>query len=640
MDSYPALFLDLNVLPDPPLLLTPKIEPKIEPLETPSPTTPLNPNPNSSTSVDPDITPDEVSIYSDFLRLSQLFRAAYADRLDPSFSGEPPPLPLSPPPSTPSSTALVDPSSKAPKKPPRSAEMVRVSSMTQRDGLYFRAVVRRARASYEALRLLLVRLDARDDTSVWGFGRRNRADLKAAALMADRGLWLNRDRRIIGPIPGVHVGDVFFFRMELCVIGLHGQVQAGIDYVPANRAQGGEPIATSIIVSGGYEDDEDCGDVLVYTGHGGKERNNCRQAVDQKLESGNLALERSMHYGIEVRVIRGFKSERSPTGKVYVYDGLYRIVDYWLAVGKSGFNVYKYRLVRIPDQPEMGSLALRFAEEMRLDPVKARPLGGFMSLDISNGQENFPVLLFNDIDDDQTPMLFEYAVHPVYPPFMVQQLGGGCDCVGGCSEKGCLCAVRNGGEFAYDSSGVLMKGRPMVFECGRFCRCPMSCPNRVSQKGVKHRLEVFRSRETGWGVRSLDVIRAGEFVCEFTGLILTRQQAEIVAMNGDSLVYPDRFPQRWVELGDVLQVLPINGCQSSALVTMPLVPDFSIDVSTMRNVACYFSHSNNPNIMVQFVLFDHYDLMYPHVMLFSMENVPPLTELSIDYGVGDGGDGL
>ncbi|GER48365.1 SU(VAR)3-9 homolog 9 [Striga asiatica] len=86
----------------------------------------------------------------------------------------------------------------------------------------------------------------------------------------------------------------------------------------------GESIATSIIVSGGYEDDEDAGDVIVYTGQGGQDKNG-RQVKDQRLERGNLAMERNMHYGIEVRVIRDFKYEGSC--KVYVYDGLYKVVD-------------------------------------------------------------------------------------------------------------------------------------------------------------------------------------------------------------------------------------------------------------------------------------------------------------------------
>jgi len=40
-------------------------------------------------------------------------------------------------------------------------------------------------------------------------------------------------------------------------------------------------------------------------------------------------------------------------------------------------------------------------------------------------------------------------------------------------------------------------------------------------------------------------------------------------------------------------------------------------------------------VFVQFVLFDHYNASYPHLMIFAMENIPPLRELSIDYGMVD-----
>jgi euchromatic histone-lysine N-methyltransferase len=66
-------------------------------------------------------------------------------------------------------------------------------------------------------------------------------------------LWLYRDKLIVGPIPGVYGGDVFLFRMELCVVGLHMQIQVGIDYLPKSRCSNGESIATTVIVSGGYE---------------------------------------------------------------------------------------------------------------------------------------------------------------------------------------------------------------------------------------------------------------------------------------------------------------------------------------------------------------------------------------------------
>jgi [histone H3]-lysine9 N-trimethyltransferase EHMT len=575
--------------------------------------------------------PDVDSVLREYMRLAGIFQ---------SLGGAGPIVPAPAPEAA--APAVVQPTSGSAvkKRRPRSSELVRVSSLGVRDQIYFRDLVRRARITFECLRGLLLRDDDRAErlglTGVGGSSgdrRRARADLRAAALMGDHDLWLNRDRRIVGPMPGISVGDAFFFRMELCVLGLHGQVQAGIDYVSEGQSASGEPIATSIIVSGGYEDDEDRGDILVYTGHGGRDPNLHKHCIDQKLQGGNLALERSMAYGIEVRVIRAVKSRRSPVGKVYFYDGLYKVVDYWLDRGKAGFGVYKYKMMRIEGQEPMGTVNYQVAEQIKVDVFSVRPTG-YLSFDISMGREIMPVALYNDVDDDQDPLLFEYLARPIFPTSAVQgkfaEGGGGCDCAESCSI-GCNCAGRNGGEFAYDKMGALLRGKPLVYECGPYCRCPPSCPNRVSQKGLQHRLEVFRSRETGWGVRSLDLIKAGTFICEFSGIVLTHQQSEVVS-NGDCLVRPNRFPPRWLDWGDISDVYP-----EYVAPDQPAHPElnFAIDVSRARNVACYFSHSCSPNVFVQFVLFDHYNAAYPHLMIFAMENIPPLRELSIDYGMID-----
>ncbi|KHM99040.1 Putative histone-lysine N-methyltransferase, H3 lysine-9 specific SUVH9 [Glycine soja] len=458
-------------------------------------------------------------------------------------------------------------------------------------------------------------------------------DLRASAVMRNCGLWLNRDKRIVGAIPGVCIGDVFLYRMELCVVGLHGQPQAGIDYLPASMSSNGEPIATSVIVSGGYEDDVDEGDVIIYSGHGGQDKHS-RQVFHQKLEGGNLAMERSMHYGIEVRVIRGVRYEgaASATGRLYVYDGLYRIHECWFDVGKSGFGVYKYKLCRIDGQAKMGTVVMKEALMLRKDPLSFKPMC-CLSLDVSNRKENVAIRLFNDIDRNYDPLQYEYLVKTNFPQFVFHQSGRGtgCECVDGCVE-GCFCAMKNGGDFPYNQSGILLRGKPLVFECGPFCHCPPHCRNRVTQKGLKNRLEVFRSRETGWGVRSLDLIQAGAFICEYTGVVLTRDQAQLLTMNGDSLIYPNRFTDRWAEWGD-LSMIDSNYVRPSYPSIPPL--DFAMDVSRMRNVACYMSHSSTPNVLVQFVLYDHNNLMFPHLMLFAMESIPPMRELSLDYGVAD-----
>ncbi|KAL3828307.1 hypothetical protein ACJIZ3_017109 [Penstemon smallii] len=633
MDSSSSAepFQDLNLTPHPhphphpPTTIIPKIEPKPEPYVDEYPPAPLP-------------TPPTPDVHSEYHRISQLFSTAFTQKLqqhgDVSISILPESDPNSraivpvPSPDSHLSNLVVTPRASARKYQNRSSELVRVMDLKSEDQRYLRQVIRGTRMLYDSLRVLAIYED--DKNRIVTGSRRTRADLKASQLMRECGLWLHRDKRIVGEIPGISIGEVFFFRMEMCVVGLHGQPQAGIDYVPAGQSSNGEPIATSIIVSGGYEDDEDAGDVIVYTGHGGQDVHN-KQVVHQKLECGNLALERSMHYGLEVRVIRGFKYEGCLSGKVYVYDGLYRIIDTWFDVGKSGFGVFKFKLVRIENQVEMGSTVMNFASSLRIRPLEVRPKG-YVTLDLSKKKENFPVFFYNDIDGDHDPIYYEYIATTVFPPYVYNSgNNSGCECVERCLD-GCLCAIRNGGEFAYDYNGNLVRGKPLVFECGPHCRCPPSCRNRLTQKGIRNRFEVFRSRETGWGVRSLDLIQAGSFICEYAGIVLTREQAQLFTMNGDSLIYPSRFGERWKEWGDLSKVFSDYVCPS-----YPSIPplDFAMDVSRMRNLACYMSHSPSPNVFVQLVLYDHNNVSFPHLMLFAMENIPPMRELSLDYGVAD-----
>ena len=113
--------------------------------------------------------------------------------------------------------------------------------------------------------------------------------------------------------------------------------------------------ADSVVLSGGYEDDLDSGDEIVYVGHGGRDRETGRQTADQSFDRGNRALAVSSIEGLPVRVIRG-ANHPSPgaQGSGYRYDGLYRVDDYWHDVGKSGFRVWRFRLIRLQesDRPE------------------------------------------------------------------------------------------------------------------------------------------------------------------------------------------------------------------------------------------------------------------------------------------------
>jgi len=146
--------------------------------------------------------------------------------------------------------------------------------------------------------------------------------------------------RHFGHVSGVPSGRVFADRQALSDARVHGPTMAGIWGTPDDGA-------SSIVLSGGYEDDIDQGDVIVYTGHGGNDPTTRRQIADQELTKGNLALAKSGVDGLPVRVPRGSRLE-SPYAPAsgYRYDGLYRVESYWSETGRSGFRIWRYRLIR------------------------------------------------------------------------------------------------------------------------------------------------------------------------------------------------------------------------------------------------------------------------------------------------------
>lgn len=57
-----------------------------------------------------------------------------------------------------------------------------------------------------------------------------------------------------------------------------------------------------------------------------------------------------------------------------------------------------------------------------------------------------------------------------------------------------------------------------IYECSVLCRCDkLMCQNRVVQHGIQVRLQVFNTEKKGWGVRCLDDIDKGTFVCTYSG---------------------------------------------------------------------------------------------------------------------------
>ncbi|MEN5231871.1 YDG/SRA domain-containing protein [Sphingobacterium faecium] len=145
---------------------------------------------------------------------------------------------------------------------------------------------------------------------------------------------------IFGEIANIPEGYHFEGRKEMMPTSFHRNWGAGID---GNAKEG----VSAIVLSGGYEDDQDLGDEIIYTGAGGNDANTGKQIEDQSWNNrGNAGLLKSQNEGLPVRVIRGsnHKSKYSPKSG-YTYAGLYSVVDSWEEEGKSGFKICKFKLI-------------------------------------------------------------------------------------------------------------------------------------------------------------------------------------------------------------------------------------------------------------------------------------------------------
>lgn len=445
----------------------------------------------------------------------------------------------------------------------------------------------------------------------------NRIDLEAAKIIKTRGKEVNTGSQIIGAVPGVEVGDEFQYRVELALIGVHRLYQAGIDYMMDN----GMIICVSIVASGGYPDELNNPDTLIYSGQGGMpgRRNKEKQAEDQKLERGNLALKNSIKAKNPIRVIRGTKEKvskldaRSKMVPSYAYDGLYIVEKYWQEVGHKGKLVFKFELRRIPGQPE-----LAWKEVKKSKKFKSRE--GVCVDDVSNGKEVFRICAVNTIDNEKPPA-FNYTTGMIYPSWHSPTPPEGCDCVDGCSDsRKCLCVVKNGGEIPYNHNGAIVEAKPLVHECGPSCKCPPSCHNRVTQHGMKIQLEIFKTVSRGWGVRSLSSIPSGSFICEYIGELLDDKEAEL--RRNDEYLFD--IGQNYTDCSQHM---------SSQMSSAEVAEDsgFTIDAAVYGNVGRFINHSCSPNLYAQNVLYDHEDKIMPHIMLFAAENIPPLQELTYHY---------
>ncbi|XP_042376128.1 probable inactive histone-lysine N-methyltransferase SUVR2 isoform X1 [Zingiber officinale] len=293
--------------------------------------------------------------------------------------------------------------------------------------------------------------------------------------------------------------------------------------------------------------------------------------------------------------------------------------------------------------------------------------------DISKGEERVRIPVVNEITTDKYPPSFNYipqnfVYQSAYLNFSLARIGDEdccADCFNDClaAPIPCACARETAGDFAYTTKGVVKRDfldesismyrepekhhkfycpdcplerskneispepcrghliRKFIKECWRKCGCSMHCGNRVVQRGITCNLQVFRTSEgKGWGLRTLDELPRGAFVCEYVGEVLTNMELydRTVQKTGNAKhTYPVLLDADWGSEGRLKD--------EEAL---------CLDATFYGNVARFINHrccdANLIEIPVEIETPDHH---YYHLAYFTTRRVEPLEELTWDYGI-------
>lgn len=231
--------------------------------------------------------------------------------------------------------------------------------------------------------------------------------------------------------------------------------------------------------------------------------------------------------------------------------------------------------------------------------------------DISRGREPHPISCVNGVDDEPAPTDFLYLVEncqtaavPLDRSITALQ---SCKCQDKCVSQSCVCSNISY-QCWYDEEGCLVPefnllDPPMLFECSRACLCWNDCRNRVVQKGITCHLQLFRTQGKGWGVRTLQDIPQGAFVCEYIGEMLSDSEAD--KREDDSYLFD--LENRDGET-------------------------YCLDARHYGNVSRFVNHLCEPNLVPVRVFVDHQDLRFPRMAFFSSRPIARNEELGFDYG--------
>ncbi|XP_021695283.1 histone-lysine N-methyltransferase eggless [Aedes aegypti] len=177
--------------------------------------------------------------------------------------------------------------------------------------------------------------------------------------------------------------------------------------------------------------------------------------------------------------------------------------------------------------------------------------------DLSDGKEFMAVPCVNYFDDTKPPPCI-YSTERIPTEGVNLNLDSdflcGCDCEDDCMDKSrCQCwqLTIAGAKFgnpntSIDNIGYVYKRlqEPVVtgiYECNSRCKCKMNCLNRVVQHPLMTKLQVFKTSNRGWGIRCLNDVAKGSFICIYSGHLLTEEAGNTICEMNENKAGDEYF---------------------------------------------------------------------------------------------------
>jgi [histone H3]-lysine9 N-trimethyltransferase SUV39H len=237
-----------------------------------------------------------------------------------------------------------------------------------------------------------------------------------------------------------------------------------------------------------------------------------------------------------------------------------------------------------------------------------------------------PLTFVNERNDQHIHGKFQFINSYIYrdvPKAPLASSDSGCMCSGcDANDTACSCLQMQDKEkpapYIRSQDGVTILNPDFIdafvrfpqeiFECNDSCKCSKDCFNRVVQRGRTIPLQIFMTEHCGFGIRSPQPIKKGQFIDVYLGELLTTKSIEDYENATSETSSSYVFSLDWFG--------PAT---------------YHIQGLHFGSPTRFINHSCNPNTRAFTVMMNHTDQKLYKLAYFATKDIPAMKEITFDY---------